>query len=458
MNKIELRERVAALYGGFEPCNTDKLVDDMRKLLYKYDHRNSEHGVCTALYTYFENKKSEIILLSKHPKYMGEMRVAVDIEIPRTDDSAYTNGVISQIANLGESIKIRVDKSGNRIHDYISVGKKTIRISDMKNENWQPGALMNKDAVCAFSVDGYVKASVDRSKAFASDVRKFRDMDKTLSAENMAEFDDYKAMHLHAGEKTTRSMRKVCEFYGVTTENDEMGNAKVDDNGKKISNKKFESVYAKYADSMSTNARHMIMYVSLNPLDYLTMSFGNSWSSCHTIDKNNKRKMPSGYSGMYCGGTLSYMLDKVSFITFLHDEKPNDIVNDGKIYRCMFHFYEPKQVLIQGRVYPQGNDGATDLYKVIRNKMQAVLAECMGITNTWTKCTLSPADYSGLTSAGSHYKDYECYSGCNISHVSGRDYELGEIDDFTIGHEGICLYCGDRITDSGRVSHNSCMY
>lgn len=457
MNKSELKEFVDLLYDGNAPCDTDKLVDDMRELLSEYDHRNSEHGVCTALCTYFKNKKSEIMLLAKHPKYIGEMRAVVSIEIPRTSDLTYKCGLISEICRLGTNIETRVDKTGKRIYDYVNVGKKTVSVSDIKNGDEKSIVTIDTDAMSNFLPDGRTKESAQIAKSFALDIPKFSIMGTTLSVEDLSAFDNYKEMHLHVGEKTTRAMRKVCEFYGVTTENDEMGNAKVDDEGKKIPSKQFEVAYAKYTASMITNTRNMIMYVSLNPLDYLTMSFGNSWASCHTIDKENKRKMQNGYSGMYCGGTLSYMLDKVSFITFLHDKKPDDIVNDGKIYRCMFHFYEPKQVLVQGRVYPQGNDGATDLYKIIRNKMQSVLSECMGVPNKWVKSSTSPEDYDGIHSDGVHYRDYCHFDDCNVSYVSGRDCTLDD-DEFTIGHDGICLYCGSRISDNGRLSHATCTY
>lgn len=51
-------------------CDTDKLVDDVMSLLTKYNHRNSEHGVCIMLNEYFTNKKDLIELLQKSEHYM----------------------------------------------------------------------------------------------------------------------------------------------------------------------------------------------------------------------------------------------------------------------------------------------------------------------------------------------------------------------------------------------------
>ena len=51
MNKSELK----TMWGKY--VDTDKLVDDIMTLLTTYNHRNSEHGVCTMLHTFFTNKE-----------------------------------------------------------------------------------------------------------------------------------------------------------------------------------------------------------------------------------------------------------------------------------------------------------------------------------------------------------------------------------------------------------------
>ena len=146
------------------------------------------------------------------------------------------------------------------------------------------------------------------------------------------------------------------------------------------------------------------------------------------------------------------MLDSTSFVTYVHKDIPEN-VEEGKIYRCMFHYSDG--MLIQGRIYPQGNDGATDLYKVFRGFVQKNLSEMLGVNNSWTKKSGNARDYT--CSNGVHYKDYIHFEDCNASY-------LNEIPDagtvvVNIGHERICPKCGYSIgnnTNSGIITHGTC--
>ena len=214
----------------------------------------------------------------------------------------------------------------------------------------------------------------------------------------------------------------------------------------------YNKLFAEYADMVSGLKRKLKFFISLNPLDYLTMSFGVSWSSCHTIDKTNTRNMPNSYSGQYCGGTMSYMLDKTSFITYVHNDMPTS-VEDGKVYRNMFHYEH--NLLVQGRIYPQGNDGATDLYKEFREIVQQELGKMLELEqNEWLQSYNSCSSHT--YTIGVHYPDYKNFSSCNVSYPKGKDIYDQAID---IGHERVCVYCGNTIgndTNSGILTHNGC--
>jgi hypothetical protein len=233
--------------------------------------------------------------------------------------------------------------------------------------------------------------------------------------------------------KTSRAFNRMCTHFEVN----------------KLP--KYNKLFAQYSDMVSDTKRTMKFYMSLNPLDYLTMSFGNSWASCHTIDKTNRRGMPNSYSGAYCGGTLSYMLDQTSFITFVHSHTTEDIVEEGKIYRNMFHY--GNDMLIQGRIYPQGNDGNTDLYKVFRGYVQKELSPLLGVSNSWVKSSKRP---SGVTySYGAHYRDYENFSYCNVSYPKEKGEDFGD-NCITIGRYGICPNCGREINIHDRITCYGC--
>lgn len=227
-------------------------------------------------------------------------------------------------------------------------------------------------------------------------------------------------IHPHAGEKTSRVINRICTYLGYNKHPD------------------YNKEFAKYADSLSPMIikRHTIL--SLNPLDYLTMSFGNSWASCHTIDKHNKRGMPNNYEGVYSSGTISYMLDPSSFIFYTVDASYDgtEYWNQPKINRQMFHFGEHK--LVQGRLYPQDNDSNTNEYTTYRQIVQQVIAQCFNMPNLWTvsKGTDNASRY--IISRGTHYKDYTNYDNCTLS----RNKEYPNENNFLVGAAPICIECG----------------
>jgi hypothetical protein len=181
------------------------------------------------------------------------------------------------------------------------------------------------------------------------------------------------------------------------------------------------------------------------------MSFGKSWASCHTIDKSNRRRMPGGYSGQYCNGTLSYMLDKSSIVTFVFDSINKELHEEGKLYRNMFHVNLETCKFIQGRIYPAGNDGSTDLYAKFRQIIQREFTPLLGLSaNKWKIAS----GMSGHTeSFGNHYRDYNYNGSCKVFYPS----EKGSDGTVKIGHHGICPHCGDEFGRANALSHSNCI-
>jgi hypothetical protein len=181
--------------------------------------------------------------------------------------------------------------------------------------------------------------------------------------------------------------------------------------------------FAKYADALNPLVikRHTIL--SLNPLDYLTMSFGNSWASCHTIDKENKRNMPNSYQGQYSSGTMSYMLDATSMVFYTVDKSYEGIEywTQPKINRQMFHYAEDK--LVQGRLYPQDNDGCQNEYTGYRNLVQEIIAQVLEVPNLWSLKIGTNAAGRYIYTRGTHYADYCYYDNCSLSTLKGSENE-----------------------------------
>ena len=212
--------------------------------------------------------------------------------------------------------------------------------------------------------------------------------------------------------------------------------------------------YAMFADAVSPLAITRYTVISVNPLDYLTASFGHGWSSCHTIDFQNLRQTDGDhvYHGMYMSGDLSYMEDKVSivFCTVDGSYKGTEFWRQDKMQRCMFHFGEDK--LVQGRVYPDGRDGGDESYAgQFRTIMQKVLAECLDIDNLWVK--LKRENMRSLTSSrGTHYRDYLEYPDPTISKIKGTE----NIQRIIIGHSPICPTCGREHGKEGSLNCDRC--
>lgn len=437
MFKAELKEK----WGHY--CDTDKLVDDMMALLTKYRHRNTEYGVCAVLDKYFENKSKLIDMFASSPNYIGDMRIMLDAEIMRTIDADGLYYFCREFPNAVEARNVilkYVDEDGKSLDDYSRVGHTKLRARQMLDNAIRNQLKSVKEGASRFNDDGTTRESQGNYEVFSYLIRdKFAYNDSATLRQNVVDIIQHYKINgsFVEGMKTSRAFNRICATYGV----DKLP--------------EYNRIFAKYADMVSDLKRKFKFYISLNPLDYLTMSFGVSWASCHTIDKQNARNMPSSYSGMYCGGTMSYMLDGSSFITYVHDKATTD-VEEGKIYRNMFHYQD--DVLIQGRIYPQGNDGQTDLYSEFRSIVQDELAGLLGLSdNTWIKRN-KPCEYN-TASRGVHYKDYANFSQCNVTYPKERS--LSFENTVHIGHDRICPYCGKVITggdvDAATLGHYDCV-
>lgn len=232
------------------------------------------------------------------------------------------------------------------------------------------------------------------------------------------------------GLDTIREMRPVTHN-NITTEKDYGWNYQYSNN---------------LCDGLSPLEYERDTKISLNWVDYLTMSFGDTWASCHTIDKEGKYHEGGGhsYSGCYSSGTLSYLLDGSSIIMWTVPKNP---VFEGpnrwdKERRCMFFLGEDK--VIQSRVYPDGRDCPDDTIKTqFRNIMQLVVSTCLGIPNAWDVKSGSCICREVTESYGTHYRDYTEYNDGTVSFVRhDNGYKNKKV--IKIGARPICPCCGDR--------------
>ena len=364
------------------------LLENMKDLLDEYDYQYTEEALNKIINTWATNKADLITAFKKHPNYLeGKFMIVFSHNFNRNVD-------VREIVNFRNWL-IDLD---------ITTAVKEFMPEDMRNYVIDYGRKLPSE-IFSFVLDLPANTA------------------QYIEDEIVAKLNDIcPSIHAHKGQKMSRVVNKLLSYIGYD---------KLPD---------YNRMFAKYADTLNPLqiTRHTVL--SVNPLDYLTMSFGNSWSSCHTIDKENKRGMPNSYEGMYSSGTVSYMLDSPSMVFYTVDASynGNEFWNEPKINRQMFHWGEDK--LIQGRLYPQDNDGNNSVYTPYREIVQSIMSELFGFTNLWTVSKGTGASAKYVFSEGTHYKDYECYDNCTLSRPKGSENENG----ITIGHYPICINCGEE--------------
>lgn len=373
------------------------LLKDMEHLLDEYNYDYTEEALNKIIDTWAENKADLITAFKKHPNYLeGKFMIAFNHNYERCMDVRAIVAFRRWVLNRDNAIAVR-EFMPEEMREYVT-----------------DNGLLLPDEIF------HLLRGMQEYQSQYITAGQVGDFNKAYTNINACE-----------GQKLSRVMNKLLTYVGYNKLHD------------------YNREFAKYADAVNPLqiTRHTIL--SVNPLDYLTMSFGNSWASCHTIDKTNKRNMPNSYQGMYSSGTVSYMLDEPSMVFYTVDASynGNDFWNEPKICRQMFHWAEEK--LVQGRLYPQDNDGNDSVYTPYREIVQKIMSEIFDMPNLWTvkRGTYEASKY--VWSQGTHYRDYENFSNCSLSRPKGSENE----NSFTIGHMPICIKCGE---EHGKDDNISC--
>lgn len=437
------------------------LREEIKTLLKQYRYHPTDAGVDKIIDEWARNKGWLIRLFEQHPNYNGKFQIVFDHDFDRNIDKQGSYDFARWLRQIKETIlkEIVLDdvsyadaykayKRAKRIIDFFG---STSDIQTVNGENaayWDAERLKyrrlkeryeySSDIYCddmhAYDVQSYnAKIKIDRLIDIlecGTHVAQF------VTSEAASYFNDYfRDLRIKEGQKLSRAVNKILCSLGVDKHPD------------------YNKEFAKYADSISPLKikRHTVL--SIHPVDYYTMSFGNSWSSCQTIDRTNRRGMENGYHGMHSAGTESYMLDRTSMVFYTVDASydGNELELQDKINRNMFHFDNDK--LIQGRVYPQSNDSeGNDLYKDIREIVQMIVADLIKAPNLWV-IKKGRSECSRVTTTyGRHYPDYLHFDNCNVSTL--KDSQNGE--KISIGHDPICPQCGRKHRGSDNIECSSC--
>ena len=325
-----------------------ELLNEMMELYMTYDYAPTEKGVNAQLDEWAKNKGNLIKWMENHPNYNGKFQIAFDVDFQRRIDIEaiitffdYLKSLIPE-SKIGPFTFSEVYEIKERLESiiYIFEGYDGIRnINEHDKEYYKSECEKFRNYVVefrrrfmllnrrAYSMENYeLKNKIDcLINGWLSMDSISHIANETIAQKFNCYFPELKATK---GQKISRIVNKLCKQLGFDKDKD------------------YNREFAKFSDAINplTIKRHTVL--SCHPVDYLTMSFGNSWSSCHTIDKNNKRDMPNSYHGQYSAGTLSYMLDETSAVFYTVDAKydGDKLELEPKINRCMFHIGEYKIV------------------------------------------------------------------------------------------------------------------
>lgn len=247
------------------------------------------------------------------------------------------------------------------------------------------------------------------------------DYSKTPSEENLVAIRAHGKIKCATGQKASRIINKLCGRFGV----DRLP--------------RYNSVFARLADSLNPVIIQKTGVLSIHPCDFLEMSNrDDAWSSCHCLAH-----------GGWQAGCLSYMGDSVSMVFFTVDEDVTEQFHKvPRITREIFCFNEG--TLLQSRLYPSDDNDQRSLH---RSLIQKAIADCLGVPNLWStmKQLDETRDYMLTTTGSTHYTDY--YNGYAIlSLLKGAD-EHGTLQ---IGSHAICTCCGRPLSSRSSLQCSSC--
>lgn len=209
-----------------------------------------------------------------------------------------------------------------------------------------------------------------------------------------------------------------------------------------MENKEVQLVYSDWVDKITEKKAEYKFVLSANPADYVLMSYGNSWSSCHIVNPSIIKGKGSTFEGAWRAGTLSYMLDEQSLISYIvpagtPDEK---IFLVPKHNRQVFFINAETPAYLQSRMYPAVSN--SPFYSLFRKMVQEILSTVLESSEPWVNHRYRVSRRDNL-----HYNDYNTFSDvCYAASINPPLY--GEYLEFEAGNEPVCLECGDRHIDS----------
>ena len=484
---------------NFTTANRNQWMNEGAELLNHYGHETADKGMSKIWEVFTQNKGNVAEILSQHPNWDP------DILAVRLTEEYSTSVDKNKIKAFARFLRTRLDKwcearevkfacmtrkevraGMRRIADCITAIESVPREyhpviingmtqKELKAEYYRLDKIDDKfiDFSLGFEDHRLTNENYCQAEAIRNTIGNIETYCENILSDNMAkvlnrnaavffpmdaEGKPIRKVRFAKGQKTSKAVSKFFSLVGdeFVKFKDVQTKTWVDQSGRLHSRDNdhgWNGQFAAYGDGINPVKVKRYTFISINPLDYLTMSFFENVASCHTIDYQNLRPNNNrgghAYGGMYQSGTMSYMLDEASIIMYTtkDDVDIKHPWNYNKQNRCVFNLGEEK--FVQGRLYPDGRDNPCDpetttIASCFRSIFQRVVSECMGYVNLWT---ITRENYDYTESYGTHYRDYEEYSDTLTCLLKGS-HNTSPVE---IGHMPICPVCGEEHGNEGSL-------
>lgn len=400
----------------------DKCTD----LLTEFGHLNNGRngrGMKRIERTYYENKMSFIKMFEDAEGYNGNLQIVMPMVLKRKVDSY-------------------------RVRLFYTWAREECR--NLPDENLGKWGREMINIVLHPLMDGWGEEFTSITSEIAEEWEKVND----------EFYPNIPKMRIVPGTAVSRVVNKIANVIGINKIKDMQNVSWHDQDGNYHERLKdmgwnhwFNSVLS---DAINPYGKEVTAVLSINPYDYYTMSFGTEWASCHTIDKKNVRKVRKTYSGCYCAGTETYLLDKTTMIFYLVNKKYEEMdINHPEDYDKFKRavVYMNNETFAMSRVYPDGRDGGDPgVRECCLGMVKKIMANLMKVEETEFKSV--PEDewsYLFYTEDGSqNYADYDDCKDVDVFYAS--EYP----ENFYVGGETYCPDCGDILEDSSYLLCEYC--
>lgn len=376
------------------------------------------------MYDYFavfnRNKRNIWQAVEDYKKHTTETDELDDISSPFVDELAWSN------AQSKKGLRTLFSKSPSWNEELDAIVLK-------ETASHEPDILLVRDLVDMILTPCYHKIGSEKYMALHTAVEMFVNPKEEPTEESIRALESLAPGIYKPGKKLSRVFKALCDVLDVS--DSEKGS-------------KFQQRFAQLSDELSTREKEYTVYISVNPAHFLTMSNpqfderGETLVSCHSLNEPD-------YG--YACGCAGYARDKYSFIVFTAADPNNpETLNNRKTTRQMFMYKPENGLLLQSRMYNTsgGITGAAKQSPFYRELVQRELSTLENAPNLWKVTDFIDSEYETIIKSKSGFGGYEDWRIPEFdAHVSLRDDHKDDYEGFEIGEAGLCVCCGEPISE-----------